>query len=116
MGGTPVTSVPGCEPGNGFGDVDRPVKIGVNRVSTFLAPEADSVSVRLFPMTTLAGLAGEFGVDPLHPNARHPCFVADHLFQLIKRPGVETASRLRVIPSFLFFLYSCPIVRFISLL
>jgi hypothetical protein len=47
MGGTPVTGVPGCEPGNGFGDVDRPVQIRVDRVSAFLAPEADSVSVRL---------------------------------------------------------------------
>jgi hypothetical protein len=95
MGGTPVTSVPGCKPGNGFGDVDRPVQIRVDRVSAFPAPEPDSVSVRLFPMTTPAGLAGVFGVDHFHPNARHPCLVADHLFQLIKRPGVEAASRLR---------------------
>jgi hypothetical protein len=84
MGGTPVTGVPGCKPGYGFGDVDRPVQIRVDHVSAFPAPEADSVSVRLFPMTTLAGLAGVFGVDPLHTNARHPCLVVDHLFQLTK--------------------------------
>jgi hypothetical protein len=64
---------------NGFGDVDRPVQIRVDRVSALLAPEADSVSVCLFPMTTLAGLAGVFGVHPLHPNARHPCLVADYI-------------------------------------
>jgi hypothetical protein len=37
MGDTPVTSVLGAQARNRFGDVDRPVYIGVDGVSTLFA-------------------------------------------------------------------------------
>jgi hypothetical protein len=42
MGGTPVTSVPGYEPGNGFGDVDCSIQISVDGVSALFTPEEDA--------------------------------------------------------------------------
>jgi hypothetical protein len=41
----------------------------VDGVFALFALETDTASVRLFAMTTLAGLAGVFGIDYLHPNA-----------------------------------------------
>lgn len=83
---------------NCFGDVDGSVRINMVGVSTLLAPKVDSVSVRLFPMTALAGLAGVFRIDPFHSDACYLCFVTNHLFKLVKFPRVPITKKKSIEP------------------
>ena len=82
----------GGEARNRFGDVDGAIQVGVESVSTPLASEADAVSIRFLPMTTLARLARIGRIHPLDPNACLFGFIGNYRLQLMERPRMSPAS------------------------
>jgi hypothetical protein len=91
MGGTPVTSVLGTNPEMALAML-TPIQISVDGVSVLFALEADAASVRLFVMPAFAVLTGVLRIHQLNPNACYLYLVANHLLQLIKRPGMQVPS------------------------